>query len=360
MAKVKLLGEAEITKLADEADKAITSAKKSAATASKAIDALIDGGDERFTSELKDYAKREAKHLVMRTARFKLRLQRVTNLNNKFRNRAFERRAVEMQMLYVAARSVLKYNNKLQKQTDEEFYKAIHGGESEGAVTEDEFLAFFDSADFKVQDIKEEDPGEDKTQEATDKEPAATEGEDGESTEKKTEESSATKEENGDAEANVDTKSEVKPVCLSKDELARVFSLVKDEPDCISKESFLRMVRTYMKVVKDTALTTGFEIQDSKTVRKLDKNEILEILEAAKVEPSVKVKRLKALASKDGKEGWVTVEGNQGTAFLQECEGRVYKVVKAVELTDEVELADKEDDDSATRKLKVGELFEGL
>merc|ERR1711971_571786 len=181
MPQVKHLTEAEIYKIACECEKHIASAENSYASARKAMDGLVAGGDARFTNELKDYAKKEAKHLVMRTARFELRLQRITNLNKKFKNRGFERRAAEMQKLFLAAVSVLKYNKKLQKQTDEEFYKAVHGGEDEGGITGNEFLSFYDSADTKVQEIKDTPDGEGeepKAEEAKDKDPATVEGED--------------------------------------------------------------------------------------------------------------------------------------------------------------------------------------
>jgi len=256
---------------------------------------------------------------------------------------------------------------------------AVRGGEAEGEITEDEFLTFFDSADMRVKEIKEEvkeevkeeakeeakveDEGEQSAKDEADQSMETMDEETKTEEEKKTEEAKAEEkkaEETKAEETKDDEEDEVTPVCLSKEELSRVFNLLKDETDGISKECFVRLVRTYMRVVKDTALTTGFEILDSKTVRKLDRGEVLEVLEKAKVEPSVKVKRLRARAGKDKIEGWVTVEGNQGTAFLKEC-GNTYKVVKPVEITDSFELEDKDKDkDAEVQKLKPLDIIEVL
>merc|ERR1712066_1200164 len=77
-------------------------------------------------------------------------------------------------------------------------------------------------------------------------------------------------------------------------------------------------------------------------------------------EESAGVPRVQVRLMSDGVEGWISVEGNQGTKYLVDCTGN-FKVVKETILTDGFDLAEK----SATRslhqqnrKLVVGETVE--
>jgi len=70
--------------------------------------------------------------------------------------------------------------------------------------------------------------------------------------------------------------------------------------------------------VKETHITDALSITDSKTVRKLAKGEMVEVLEFAKKDAQG-IKRVKGKAKEDGATGWITVCGNQGTAFLEPC-----------------------------------------
>jgi len=69
--------------------------------------------------------------------------------------------------------------------------------------------------------------------------------------------------------------------------------------------------------VKETVITDGLSVQDSKTVRRLAKGEVIEVLEFPKKDPSISCVRIRGKAKIDGTTGWITVEGNQGTAFLE-------------------------------------------
>jgi len=70
--------------------------------------------------------------------------------------------------------------------------------------------------------------------------------------------------------------------------------------------------------VKDTHITDGLSITESKTVRKLIKGEVIEVLQFEKKDAQG-IKRVKGKAKEDGAIGWMTVCGNQGTAFLEPC-----------------------------------------
>lgn len=82
---------------------------------------------------------------------------------------------------------------------------------------------------------------------------------------------------------------------------------------------FLEPGGNFLSCVKETVLTDGLSVQDSKTVRKVAKGEVIEVLEFTKKDPALDIKRIKGQAKVDGATGWITVSGNQGTAYLEPC-----------------------------------------
>lgn len=80
---------------------------------------------------------------------------------------------------------------------------------------------------------------------------------------------------------------------------------------------FLEPGGNFYTVVKETLLTDALSVQDSKTVRRIARGELIEVLEFGKTDPSVDVKRIKGKAKVDGATGWITVASNQGTVFLE-------------------------------------------
>jgi len=82
---------------------------------------------------------------------------------------------------------------------------------------------------------------------------------------------------------------------------------------------FLEPGGNFYACVKETSLTDGLSIQDSKTVRKVAKGEVIEVLEFSKKDEALDVKRIKGRAKLDGATGWITVSGNQGTTYLELC-----------------------------------------
>jgi hypothetical protein len=95
-----------------------------------------------------------------------------------------------------------------------------------------------------------------------------------------------------------------------------VFDLI--EPGGISKKSFLRTVQLYLVCVKQIAVTDGLEIGTSKTVRMLDIDEIVEVLEGPRADDQLQISRARCRVLADSTVGWVTMKGNQGTPFLKE------------------------------------------
>lgn len=82
---------------------------------------------------------------------------------------------------------------------------------------------------------------------------------------------------------------------------------------------FLEPGGNVMTCIKETVLTDGLSVQDSKTIRRVTRGEVIEVLEFPKNDDSVGVKRIKGKARQDGATGWITVSGNQGTCFLEPC-----------------------------------------
>jgi len=82
---------------------------------------------------------------------------------------------------------------------------------------------------------------------------------------------------------------------------------------------FLEPGGSTYKCIKDTFITADLSVVDSKNVRKIKLGEVVDILEFDTLDASCNVKRIKVKAKNDGAVGWVTVAGNQGTAFMEPC-----------------------------------------
>jgi len=101
-------------------------------------------------------------------------------------------------------------------------------------------------------------------------------------------------------------------------------------------------------------LTVSFDITEGKAVRKLETGETLEIIEGPTEDTMRGLSRVKAKAKKDGKEGWVTMKGNQGTSYVEET-SRHYVCKRAVALESRFQTGSP-----TLRMLEEGEVFEGI
>lgn len=79
------------------------------------------------------------------------------------------------------------------------------------------------------------------------------------------------------------------------------------------------------------ALTDSFDISACKVLRKLTKGEVLTLLDGPQQDERAGVTRIKILADKDSKEGWVTVTGNGGSKYAEET-GCLYCMSKQTPL----------------------------
>jgi len=89
------------------------------------------------------------------------------------------------------------------------------------------------------------------------------------------------------------------------------------------------------------ALTDVLDLKECSVIRKLDKGEVLMVLEGPVDDESQgsagNVSRIKVRAVKGGSEGWVTVKGNAGTVFAEES-GQQHVVTKATALQTDVKI----------------------
>jgi len=91
----------------------------------------------------------------------------------------------------------------------------------------------------------------------------------------------------------------------------------------LTKLTFSELAQEFMVCIKDIAITTAFEVKDSKTIRKLQAGEVVQAIELEQVDAATGLHRVRCRALTDMQEGWVTLRGNHGTSFLEEC-GKPY------------------------------------
>lgn len=98
------------------------------------------------------------------------------------------------------------------------------------------------------------------------------------------------------------------------------------------------------------ALTDNFDIGACKAIRKLEVGERLQALEEPREDAKRHLVRMKVKALSDGKEGWATSQGNQGTMYVA-ANNRHYTCIHSVDL---------ETTSGQVRRLEPGEHFELL
>lgn len=93
----------------------------------------------------------------------------------------------------------------------------------------------------------------------------------------------------------------------------------KLEADGISKDTFMKYVVLYFKVVRTIVFTDALDISNTKTLRKGDEGEVVEVLEGPVTDEANGLTRVRAKSLKkdDTTVGWITVSGSKGTAFLE-------------------------------------------
>eukprot|EP00930_Biecheleria_cincta_P047417 TRINITY_DN32870_c0_g1_i1.p1 TRINITY_DN32870_c0_g1~~TRINITY_DN32870_c0_g1_i1.p1 ORF type:complete len:2068 (-),score=548.13 TRINITY_DN32870_c0_g1_i1:205-6408(-) len=98
----------------------------------------------------------------------------------------------------------------------------------------------------------------------------------------------------------------------------------------LSRRRFLNLFKEYYVVSKATVITGEMDISQGQGIRKLEKDEIIEVLGDAIDDEKSGLSRLRGKAIQDGLEGWITVKGNQGTQYLKEG-SKPFHVVTALQ-----------------------------
>lgn len=149
----------------------------------------------------------------------------------------------------------------------------------------------------------------------------------------------------------------LKEKCACKvddDHVGLVFKgMVSSSTGEASEEDFTRLVQLSYKVVEQTVLTSGLHIKESSTLRRLPVGEVILVREGPLTDPGVGVMRVRGKVISDGQMGWITVQGNQGTAYL-ELGGSEYEVMEGMDLTRDAEGS------ASVRPLERGELLNVL
>lgn len=305
---------------ATEYDELLDGVRASLVEVQKGIEGL--GSGIEIDEALALWLKNERTKLEVRLKNLRNVVAKAETVLKKFRDEAAVKDVAELKELAKKAVTLLKVHQAAKEMQSLEIFKAIAKGKV--SIQADAFVAFLKKAQAEAQKAKEAAKKDD------------------------------------DAEEKKETAEEE---LLSDEEFKRAFTALDDEEEgFLSEENFVRLLRQVMKVMKDIVITSEICIKESKTLRRLEVGEAVEVLEGPKLAAAggeEAMKRVRARAMKDDVEGWVTVEGNQGTIFLKEG-GDTYKVVKETILTESFKIgAPKEEArkiKESTRKLKVGEL----
>jgi len=101
----------------------------------------------------------------------------------------------------------------------------------------------------------------------------------------------------------------------------------KLEADGVSKDAFMNWVVVYYKVMKTIAYTDVLDITKCKTIKKGEAGEVVEVLEGPVTDETNGMTRIRAKSTVEGSrtQGWITLSGSKGTAFLEKTTKPVKK-----------------------------------
>jgi len=338
-------------KLADTTDKLVAEVKSTVGSLNENIKAIKDG----LTGSLKEAFLAAVLKLEKEAKQFELRVVQAERFAVRFRASADKKQALETEKFRLAVLRIIRYHQRVNSLSTEELF-GLFDKEGTGFTSSDAFVGFFETADKNIKndedpdDVDDVDSGvggtkEDDLAEAKTKIKVQEDAEDEEEDEEEADVG-------GDEEAEGDAAGlgdEFSPVAL-----ARLFSMLAAGEKNLPKEDFVRIIRVFYKCVKETILTDGMSVRDSTPVRRVEVTEVVEVLEGPVKDESFGMMRVKARMLKDGKEGWISIAGNRGTVFLKRG-GNMYKVVKETVLSRNIQ---PDDDESAMKKLPVGEVLE--
>lgn len=354
--RAKVMTKEEMMSLTEKSEKEHDAAKIKYEKAPSVLEKAMETIDPRYEKDLKEFISKESTKIVSDLKRMEMRLNRVAVKSKRFREQASQKELHALEKVQVKAAKVIQYNQSLKKLSYDDLFGLFDNGS--GSVGESEFMAYFDTAEMEIRHLTMGEPKEEEKAAEKNGEEKAAETEEKTEEAKDGEEKAEGEEKKEEEEKKVIDETLIEKVELSNDELSRLFAYLSDKAtSLISKDDFLPFVKKYMKVIKETAMTEEAIIGTSKPLRKLEVNETVEVIEGPVKDLGSKVCRVRCKALKDGMEGWLSVAGNQGTVFLEEKKGNLYKVLKTAFLTDSFELNGEADSDES-KKVTVGSILE--
>lgn len=315
----------------DEIDKLLQESRERVQGIKKEIEEIKTNCDK----DIQELATTETSQLELKVRPLDVRLNRIAAMSFSLRTAAKKRDMIELRALKKEALRIIRHHQQEERLSAEDLFAAFRPDDEK--ISESNFVGFFSSCK-RPPAVKPKEP----------KEPADSKKEDAEE---------GTPEKPKAVE-------DLPTMELTDASLARLFkSLDYEELGYLPKDNFTRLVRLWVKVIKDTVATEAIEI-DSAVIRRLTVGEVLEVLGFPEKEQSKGIVRAKCKMLKDEKEGFVTFEGVGGTTFLEES-SIIFKVVKDTILTDSFDISGGSKDNArklkdTTRKLKEGEEVEVL
>jgi len=137
---------------------------------------------------------------------------------------------------------------------------------------------------------------------------------------------------------------------LSSDKVR--LALRRVAPHGLTRRVFVAALADFLKAIRDIAVTDEFEIQSAKKIRKLEAGEVLEALGASKTD-NLGLERVQCRAIRDSTTGWVTVQSNAGSVYLEKTDKPFLWISQGVDMRERVDA-----DSRRVRELKAGEVVE--
>jgi len=344
---------------AGELDKLVAEAKEDIEKTRETVKSLV--GD--IEDDIKEWALVEIRMLEARMKNWDARMSKVTGTAAKLRDLAKRKELAELAVLEGQALDIMRYHQREEKLSKEKLFDLFDGDTKDEKISETDFVKFFESCKRppKAKAEKKEgeadaDGGEDALEPAPKPEGLSkvfkSLDEDGEgflskgrfgmimiSVMKVVAEAALSKEvaAGSDAVRQLDKGEvvEVVEAAVEEGKLKRVKVVaIKDGAEGYATVSddagkvFLREGGKIFKVVKETIMTAGFDLEDDApkeqapaekkvATRKLKVGEVVEVREYPKKEEKSGLTRMKCKAKTDGRIGWVTSVGNVGAVFLE-------------------------------------------